>query len=168
MNKTIREIDKDINRCKNLIEENNYLEIVIGLEELIDKYNSCIENIKKYDGRVWNYSKSDLEKLMKELLGYKKELSIREYKKELTKLVDSSIDYIKNHDTLNKSKKINLIEVIRNLHNISNEDLGKEKLWEELRIYIRLASDEDIEVGSKLISIINYVLDFDKAKNLVQ
>lgn len=168
MNKTIREIDKDINRCKNLIEENNYLEIVIGLEELIDKYNSCIKNIKKYDGRVWNYSKSDLEKLMKELVEYKKELSIREYKSELTKLVDSLIDYIKNHDTLNKSKKINLIEVIRDLHNISNEDLSKEKLWEELRIYIRLASDEDIEVGSKLIAIINYILDFDKDSNLIQ
>lgn len=168
MNKTIREIDKDINRCKNLIEENNYLEIVIGLEELIDKYDSYIENIKKYDGRVWNYSKSDLEKLMKELVGYKKELSIREYKKKLTKLVESSIDYIKNHDTIDESKKINLIEIIRDLHSISNEDLDKEKLWEALRIYIRLASDEDIELGSKLIAIINYILDFDKDINLLQ
>ena len=66
-------IDKDINRCDNILKENNYLEIVIAVEELVDKYKDSINDISINNDRVWNYSKKDLEIIKEKLISYKKE-----------------------------------------------------------------------------------------------
>ena len=39
----IEEINVDLTRCKKVIDENNYLETVIAIEELQDKYRDKIK-----------------------------------------------------------------------------------------------------------------------------
>ena len=73
MKEFLEGIDKDISRCDNILKENNYLEIVIGVEELVDKYKDTINEIAMNNDRVWNYSKKDLEILKEKLISYKKE-----------------------------------------------------------------------------------------------
>ena len=47
MKEFLEGIDKDISRCDNILKENNYLEIVIGVEELVDKYKITFWDIEK-------------------------------------------------------------------------------------------------------------------------
>ena len=41
----LNELNQDIKRCEDVLIENNYLEIVITIEELHDKYKNDIVNI---------------------------------------------------------------------------------------------------------------------------
>ena len=41
----IEDITLDLERCNKVIKENNYLEIIIAIEELQDKYKDKIKNI---------------------------------------------------------------------------------------------------------------------------
>jgi len=38
-------LDQDIKRCEDVLKLNNYLEIVIAVEELMDKYRDHIEGL---------------------------------------------------------------------------------------------------------------------------
>ena len=42
----LNELDLDIKRCEIVLKENNYLDIVIAIEELHDKYKNTIEKHK--------------------------------------------------------------------------------------------------------------------------
>ena len=37
-----KEIDFDLDRCEKVLRENDYMEIVIAIEELQDKYRDCL------------------------------------------------------------------------------------------------------------------------------
>lgn len=75
MKNILDELELDINRCRLLIKENNYLEIVIAIEELHDKYKNNIKEIANTNSNiVWNYSKRDIENIEKYLTNYKEEL----------------------------------------------------------------------------------------------
>ena len=41
----IKDVNLDLERCERVIKENNYLEIIIAIEEIQDKYRG---KIKKY------------------------------------------------------------------------------------------------------------------------
>ena len=47
----LNELNQDIKRCEDVLIENNYLEIVITIEELHDKYKNDIVNISNIDKR---------------------------------------------------------------------------------------------------------------------
>ncbi len=58
----LNELDLDIKRCEIVLKENNYLDIVIAIEELHDKYKNTIDSISNISRDVvWNYSKKDIE-----------------------------------------------------------------------------------------------------------
>ena len=65
----IEEINVDLIRCKKVIDENNYLEIVIAIEELQDKYRDKIKSLdEKSKDIVWNYSMKDLVNIKDSLI----------------------------------------------------------------------------------------------------
>ena len=60
----LNELDLDIKRCEIVLKENNYLDIVIAIEEIHDKYKNTIDSISNISRDVvWNYSKKDIENI---------------------------------------------------------------------------------------------------------
>ncbi|KHS56054.1 hypothetical protein QX51_15955 [Terrisporobacter othiniensis] len=52
-----KEIDFDLDRCEKVLRENDYMEIVIAIEELQDKYRDKIDYIIENENNViWNNS----------------------------------------------------------------------------------------------------------------
>ena len=57
----LNELDLDIKRCETLLIENNYLEIVIAIEELHDKYKNNIDSVSNISNDVvFKYIKKDI------------------------------------------------------------------------------------------------------------
>ncbi|UPA31841.1 hypothetical protein L0P85_06800 [Terrisporobacter glycolicus] len=55
---SIEEVEFDLNRCEEVLKNNDYMEVVIAIEELQDKYRNKINNISENENNVvWNYSK---------------------------------------------------------------------------------------------------------------
>lgn len=67
MNDLLIILDADIKRCEEVLKNNNYLEIVIAIEELIDKHKNNLGNEISSCDNVWKLSKKDLEKIMNNL-----------------------------------------------------------------------------------------------------
>ena len=75
----IEEINVDLTRCKKVIDENNYLETVIAIEELQDKYRDKIKSLdEKSKDIVWNYSMKDLVNIKDSLIEYREEIIEKE------------------------------------------------------------------------------------------
>ena len=80
----LNELDLDIKRCEIVLKENNYLDIVIAIEELHDKYKNTIDSISNISRDVvWNYSKKDIENIQNYLKDYKDELILKEKQKNI-------------------------------------------------------------------------------------
>ena len=50
-----KEIDFDLDRCEKVLRENDYMEIVIAIEELQDKYRDKIDYIIENENNVLIY-----------------------------------------------------------------------------------------------------------------
>ena len=48
----IKEIDFDLDRCEKVLRENDYMEIVIAIEELQDKYRDKIAHISENENNI--------------------------------------------------------------------------------------------------------------------
>ena len=80
----LNELNQDIKRCEDVLIENNYLEIVITIEELHDKYKNDIVNISNIDNSiVWNYSKKDIQNILNYLKDYKDEIIFENNQKNI-------------------------------------------------------------------------------------
>ena len=64
MKENIKILDLDIKKCEEALKLNNLLEMVIIIEEMIDKYKNQINNLSSLEkNNVWSYKKKDLEDL---------------------------------------------------------------------------------------------------------
>ena len=99
----LNELDLDIKRCEIVLKENNYLDIVIAIEEIHDKYKNTIDSISNISRDVvWNYSKKDIENIQNYLKDYKDELILKEKQKNIyDKFIDLK-EYIEDKDILEK------------------------------------------------------------------
>ena len=157
-------LDRDIKRCEEVLEVNNYLEIVIAVEELLDKYKGNIEDIGTNSERVWNYSKKDLENIMDKLKIYRNKF-IDDYNEsrintpsiDLENMFNKAILQVKNNKKLSNEKIEEIIERIDSIKKISNENIVLDKKWDEVREHIIWSSTEDLSIGTLIISIINGV-----------
>ena len=148
----INELDLDIKRCENVLRENNYLEIVIAIEELHDKYKDIIDSISKISSNVvWNYSKKDIEKIQKSLREYKEELILKEKQKSIEEKIKDLKLYIEENNILEKN---NLLEVIKSIEEINNKDLNSDKKWNKLKECLDIIKNQEREIGTKLLEII--------------
>ena len=83
----LNELDLDIKRCEIVLKENNYLDIVIAIEEIHDKYKNTIDSISNISRDVvWNYSKKDIENIQNYLKDYKDELILKEKQKSVFRI----------------------------------------------------------------------------------
>ena len=116
MKEFLEGIDKDISRCDNILKENYYLEIVIGVEELVDKYKDTINDIAMNNDRVWNYSKKDLEIIKEKLISYKKEhigeLVFKSIKANLKENKEISVHKLEEIE----EAELQIIEITTDLH----------------------------------------------------
>ena len=148
----LNEIDLDIKRCETVLIENDYLEVVIAIEELHDKYKNTIEDILKINSKVvWNYSKKDIEYIKNILINYKEQLVFEENQKNIEEKIKDIKDYIDNKYILEKDK---LIEVINAIENINSEELDLDIKWDKLKKYLNLIKNQEREIGSKILELI--------------
>ena len=90
----MEDVNNDLERCKKVLKENNYLEIIIAIEELQDKYRSSIKEISEANNVVWNYSKKDLENIKDYLSDYKEKLILRNKLKDINEKIAHLKSYI--------------------------------------------------------------------------
>lgn len=164
MNKLLITLDTDINRCEDVLKLNNYLEIVIAVEEIIDKYKDQIDGINMSNDRIWNYSKKDLENILYKLKSERDKI-INDYiesKLDKSKILDDTYYKIKseieNNESLLDNEINNILDTIENIYNIGKENKDIILKWEILKQYIIKATEEDVFVASKIILLINTII----------
>lgn len=160
MSELLINLNSDIKRCEEVLRMNNYLEIVIVLEEIIDKYNDKIDNIAIENDRVWNYSKKDLENITDKLIVKRDEI-INEYiYNSIT--IDSFIKNVKEillqNKNMSEDKKHEVLDKINEIYNIYKANIDKNLKWEELKIYLIWASKQDLYISKNIIELINLVI----------
>ncbi|MGL5346583.1 MAG: hypothetical protein ACRDA3_04480 [Peptostreptococcaceae bacterium] len=151
----LEQINNDIKRCENVLKENNYLEIVIAVEELCDKYKEKIDNINLNNGRVWNYTKKDLEDIKVKLVKYKNENIIEfSFKNTLNKF--------KENKEITEKKLEEIKYILIDIESIYNSKEGIEVKWNNLKKYINYACNENVFVGTNIIDLINIILKIER------
>lgn len=155
MKEFFSQLDKDIKRCETVLKENNYLEIVIAVEELIDKYKLKIDNINLDNDRVWNYSKKDLETIKERLIQFR-----NEHKVEITVngILKNLVD-IKEIEEYKLEEVKNIIIEIEKIHN--SDDIIEDK-WNHLKQYLSYACNENIYIAQSIIELINTILKIEQ------
>lgn len=148
----LNKLDLDIIRCETVLRENNYLEIVIAIEELHDKYKNTIDSISNISSDiVWNYSKKDIENIQNYLKEYKEELIFKEKQKNIDEKIKDLRIYIEENDILEKPNLIDAIDLIEDI-NINN--LNMDIKWNKLKECLELIKNQGREIGTQLLDII--------------
>lgn len=153
-------LNSDIKRCENVLRTNDYLEIVITLEEIIDKYKSEIDNINIDNSRVWNYSKKDLENITDKLINKRNEI-LNQYiynEESINYIIKNIKDYISIKEDLCTSEKAEVLKNIESICLIKDEKIDKNLKWEKLKKYILWASSKEVKIGSSMIELINLII----------
>lgn len=165
MNDLLLTLDTDIKKCEETLRLNNYLEIVIVIEETIDKYKDKIEGMYIDSDRIWNYSKKDLENILNKLR-IEKEKIINEYIQTNIKTINNIDDVyysikneIEDNKDLSDNKKNDNLAILEDIYNIGKDNKTKQEKWENLKSYIIKVSDKEVYIASKIILLIYTILD---------
>ena len=153
----IEEINLDLNRCEKVLSENNYLEIIIAIEELQDKYRSKIKSLNEASNDVvWNYNKKDLENIKNYLIKYKEEVILKEKLNNISQKISELKSYVeKNPHIKNQNDLITIIELIENTN---KKDISLDKKYEELKVCLNLVSDFNREISIYILELITLVI----------
>lgn len=154
-------LNLDIKRCEEVLKLNNYLEIVIAIEELTDKYKDDIDGLESSNDRVWNFSKKDLEFLMDKLLSKKNEI-LKTYinsNVKIEKLIENLKVSIHNDNSLSEIIKLEVIEKIDCIEEIYNENLDKGSTWEKIKKYAKWTLKQDVNIGTSMLNLINAIIN---------
>lgn len=165
MNDLLLTLDTDIKKCEETLRLNNYLEIVIVIEETIDKYKDKIDGINIDSDRIWNYSKKDLENILNKLR-IEKEKIIKQYIETNIKTINNidNVYYsikneIEDNKDLSDNKKNDNLAILEDIYNIGKDNKTKQEKWENLKSYIIKVSDKEVYIASKIILLIYTILD---------
>ena len=116
----IEDITLDLERCNKVIKENNYLEIIIAIEELQDKYKDKIKNISENSNNVvWNYSIKDLKNIKNYLIDYEEKLILEKKLESIYEKISDIKVYLKNNKIKNEDV---LIEIINHIEEVNKEN----------------------------------------------
>ena len=152
----IEELNLDINRCKKVIEENNYLEIVIAIEELQDKYKNKVKSINEnYNDVVWNYNKEDLKNIKEKLIEYQNQLILKEKIKNIYDKISELRLYIENN---NINKKDDLEEIINLIENVHNKQISLDEKYDEIKSCLSLLSAFDRKTSAYILELVTLVI----------
>lgn len=151
-----KEIDFDLDRCEKALRENDYMEIVIAIEELQDKYRDKIDYIIENENNVvWNYSKKDLEKIEEYLGDYKKEMIQKEKLKNIYEKLEDLRVYIKDN---NMAHKENINALINLIEEVNNKDINLDDKYEELKVCFGILKDIDRKMSLYILELITLVI----------
>lgn len=151
-----KEIDFDLDRCEKALRENDYMEIVIAIEELQDKYRYKIDYIIENENNVvWNYSKKDLEKIEEYLGDYKKEMIQKEKLKNIYEKLEDLRVYIKDN---NMAHKENINALINLIEEVNNKDINLDDKYEELKVCFGILKDIDRKMSLYILELITLVI----------
>lgn len=161
LNDFLVNINSDIKRCEETLRDNNYLEIVIAIEELTDKYKDSIDDIELSNGRVWNFTKKDLEVLMRNLEHKRDEILNKYIDKYINvdKLVSSVQENIENNSSLNNDDKLDAIKILDEIKKIHRENLNQYLTWEKMKKYIKWSLIQEDTIGMSIFSLINVIIN---------
>ncbi|MEG2788237.1 MAG: hypothetical protein RR942_10480 [Romboutsia sp.] len=164
MNELLITLNSDIKICEETLRTNDYLEIVITLEEILDKYKDKLDGINIENNRVWNYNKKDLEKITNKLRDKRDEI-VNDYIYNI-KNVDNMVKAIKNNIESNENlpfdKKDKVIKIIEEIYCISKEDINKNLKWDKLKKYLIWATYNELYISMNIIELINLVIKTSK------
>lgn len=151
-----KEIDFDLDRCEKVLRENDYMEIVIAIEELQDKYRDKINYIIENENNVvWNYSRKDLEKIEKYLGDYKKEMIQKEKLKNIYEKLEDLRMYIKDNNIKNKEDIKGIINLIEE---VNNKDINLDEKYEELKVCFDILKYIDRKMSLYILELITLVI----------
>lgn len=149
---SIEEVEFDLNRCEEVLKNNDYMEVVIAIEELQDKYRNKINNISENENNVvWNYSKKDLEKIKTYLFDYKKEMIKEEKLKNIEEKLKDFKLFIKEN---NVKYKNDLEEIINLIEDINNKDISLDEKYEKLKVCFNLLKKTDRKTSMHMLELI--------------
>ena len=127
----IEEINVDLTRCKKVIDENNYLETVIAIEELQDKYRDKIKSLdEKSKDIVWNYSMKDLVNIKDSLIEYREEIIEKEKLKNFHEKMLNFKLYLEKNEIENRTVLDKIIFVIVSFQSASHAGFGQSPSFE--------------------------------------
>ena len=148
----IEDIRLDLERCNKVIKENNYLEIIIAIEELQDKYKDKIKNISENSNNVvWNYSIKDLKNIKNYLIDYEEKLILE---KKLESIYDIKV-YLKNNKIKNEDV---LIEMINHIEEVNKENLTLDEKYEKLKVYFEYIKSFNRYIATYILELIALVI----------
>ncbi|MGL5650638.1 MAG: hypothetical protein ACRDDE_02690 [Paraclostridium sp.] len=154
-------INSDIKRCEETLRDNNYLEIVIAIEELTDKYKDSVDDIELSNGRVWNFTTKDLELLMRNLERKRDEI-LNKYMDNyinVDKLISSVQEDIENNSSLNNDEKSEAAKTIYEIKKIHSENLNKYLTWEKMKKYVKWSLTQNDIVGMSIFNLISIIIN---------
>lgn len=153
----IEEINLDLNRCEKVLSENNYLEIIIAIEELQDKYRSKIKSLNEASNDVvWNYNKKDLENIKNYLIKYKEEVILKEKLNNISQKISELKSYVEKNPHIKNQD--NLTTIIELIENTNEKDISLDEKYEELKVCLNLVSDFNREISIYILELITLVI----------
>lgn len=156
MNELIDVLDKDIKVCEDTLKENDFLEMVIIIEELHNKYKNDIAKVSKIEKDVvWKYSKGDLQVIEDCLKEHKEKIIKEENEKSMSTKINDFKEQIKNSEILNKEEILNIIEKIEN---IKNEKITLDEKWDKLKLHLTFIKNQDRYVGITFLEIVKLIV----------
>ncbi len=156
MKELIENIDNDIKRCENNLKENDFLEMVIIIEELYDKYKNNIKFINAIPKDVvWKYSKKDLEIINDNLNMYKNRV-LSQYKRND---FNFKTNQLKNKIiNINIKNKYDLLKIIEELESLIDKDITLDEKWNEVKKHIACIQYHERSIVVDFLELINYII----------
>ena len=152
----IEDITLDLERCNKVIKENNYLEIIIAIEELQDKYKDKIKNISENSNNVvWNYSIKDLKNIKNYLIDYEEKLILEKKLESIHEKISNIKVYLKNNKIKNEDV---LIEMINHIEEVNKENLTLDDKYEKLKVYFEYIKSFNRYIATYILELIALVI----------
>ena len=139
-----------------VIKENNYLEIIIAIEELQDKYKDKIKNISENSNNVvWNYSIKDLKNIKNYLIDYEEKLILEKKLESIHEKISNIKVYLKNNKIKNEDV---LIEMINHIEEVNKENLTLDEKYEKLKVYFEYIKSFNRYIATYILELIALVI----------
>ena len=152
----IEDITLDLERCNKVIKENNYLEIIIAIEELQDKYKDKIKNISENSNNVvWNYSIKDLKNIKNYLIDYKEKLLLEKKFENIHEKICQIKVYLKNNEVNDEE---NLMKIVNCIEEVNSKNLTLDEKYEKLKVYFELIKYFDRNIAIYILELITLVI----------
>ena len=146
----IKDVNLDLERCERVIKENNYLEIIIAIEEIQDKYRGKIKNIgEESNNVVWNYS------IKNYLIDYKEKLLLEKKFENIHEKICQIKVYLKNNEVNDEE---NLMKIVNCIEEVNSKNLTLDEKYEKLKVYFELIKYFDRNIAIYILELITLVI----------